>query len=469
MKGDIMEALHERYVKGVDRRNFLKLTGLAAAASALSLTTSSCQTLEKVTPVMVPGPPDSDFWKTVQGQFVLDPKKVYMNVGTTGSMPRKVLANYEAYNNLVAQRPMDFMDDLGTDIRLTTQRGKLAEQFGCNMDEMVISRNTTDGLNTAIFGLPFERGDEILLTHHEHFSLLSPLNVLQDRRGIILKEVEIPVFGLQDKEQVIEAFEKQITRRTKAIVFSHIPYQTGVRLPAKEICHLARNNGLISVVDGAHCTGMIQLDFHDMGCDFYAASGHKWQCGAGATGILYIRNHGDNLPEFWAQNSCWYQMSAQPLNNDRALIQDIAGLFMSRGQDNFPAILAMLDACDMWEEIGRDRIEAHVCGLSSYLKKRIKKKFGDSVALFAPDIPEFTSGLTSFNPFKNMNDKKKIVEFVDRLKKELGYIVRFTGFHLQAGDEKQTFAVRISTHLFHDHKQIDGLVDAMHRIYREMA
>jgi len=463
-----MKSLREKDTTSMNRRNFLKLTGFAAAAGALSLTTS-CQSTGEMAPAMDPGLPDDAFWRTVQDQFVLDPKSVYMNIGTTGSMPRSVLVNYERYNDLVARRPMDSMNDLGIDMGMTKQREKLAKQFGCARNEITISRNTTDGLNTVFFGVPFEKGDEILLTHHEHFSALSPLHILQDRFGVILKEVEIPVMDLKNKGQVIEAFKKQITEKTKAITFSHIPYKTGVRLPAKEICHLARDNGLISIVDGAHCTGMIQLDFHDMGCDFYAASGHKWQCGPGATGILYIRNHGDELPEIWAHNSCLYQIVGQPFKNDRARIEDIAGIFTYRGQENLPAVLSLLDACDMWEEIGRDRIEAYVCELSSYLKKRIREEFGESVSLFAPDIPEFSSGLTSFNPFANMNDKEKIVDFTDRLKRESGYVVRFTEFHLHRDDPEQTFAIRISTHLFHDRTQIDGLVDAMHQLYRKMA
>ena len=88
--------------------------------------------------------------------------------------------------------------------------------------------------------------------------------------------------------------------------------------------------------------------------------------------------------------------------------------------------------------------------------------------LFSPDIPEFTSGLTSFNPFPDTGDQKKIEEFVDSLK-EAGYVIRFTDFHLQVEDPKPTFALRISTHLFHDRVQIDGLVDTMDRLYRETA
>jgi selenocysteine lyase/cysteine desulfurase len=105
--------------------------------------------------------------------------------------------------------------------------------------------------------------------------------VLKDRYGVVLVEAQIPVLDLASSEQIIEVFRKKITNKTKAILFSHITYKTGARLPAKAICKLARENGLISIVDGAHCTGMIELNFRDIGCDFYCASGHKWQCGPG--------------------------------------------------------------------------------------------------------------------------------------------------------------------------------------------
>jgi isopenicillin-N epimerase len=449
----------------MDRRNFFKLTGVAASGGVLAL---SCKPEKTAAPTIDHGLPDKAFWKAVRDQFVLDPKQVYMNIGTTGAMPRRVLENFNRYNHVVARHPMGFMDELGWEFGIPKQREKLGRQFGCAMDEISPSRNTTDALNTVLFGLPFGKGDEILLTHHEHVSALSPLNVLRDRYGVVLTEVEIPVLDLVSAGQIVEAFRKKISTRTKALVFSHIPYKTGVRLPAGALCRLAREQGLISIVDGAHCPGMIELDFHTMGCDFYAASGHKWQCGPGATGILYMRNHGDNLPKIWPQNSAMYQLSAQPVDNDRSRIKDISGLFVLRGQENYPAFQAMLDACDLWEEIGRDRIEAYDCGLSSYLKKRLKAAFGDSAALFSPDIPEFTSGLTSFNPFPDIHDQKKIQDFVDRLAAE-GFVIRSTEFNLHLSDPKPAFALRISTHLFHDERRIDDAVAAMAGLYRKMA
>jgi isopenicillin-N epimerase len=463
-----MKMSPKRNIENKGRRSFLKLLGIAAAGGAIGLNTACRSAAGKIPATIDHTLSEKRFWKTVQEQFVLDPDQVYMNIGTTGAMPMRVLENYDRYNRVVARHPMGFMDELGWDFGLHKQRESLSRQFGCTKDEIIFTRNTTDGLNTVLFGLPFERGDEILITHHEHVSALSQLNILKDRFGVVLTEVEIPVLDLEQGDQVVEAFRKQISDKTRMILFSHIPYKTGVRLPAEAICKVARDNGLISVVDGAHCTGMIELDFNKMGCDFYAASGHKWQCGPGATGILYIRNHGDNLPLLWPNNSCLYQYVSQPVNNDRLRIKDFSSLFGLRGQENYPALQSLLDACDLWEEIGRGRVEAYVCVLSSYLKKKIRQTFGDAVLLFSPDIPEFTTGLTSFNPFRDVNDQKKIEEFVDRLKKEMGYVIRSTEFHLHSEDPKPAFALRISIHLFHDQTQVDGVVDAMYRLWKTM-
>lgn len=122
----------------------------------------------------------------------------------------------------------------------------------------------------------------------------------------------------------------------------------------------------------------------------------------------------------------------------------------------------------MWEKIGRDRIENYVCGLSSYLKQKLNRKFGGSGTFFAPDLPEFTSGLTSINPFDDVTDRDLINTLVNRLQEETGYQIRSTNFNLSIGDPDQTYSLRISTHLFHNKKQIDGLVNAMYDIYMEM-
>jgi isopenicillin-N epimerase len=450
---------------GISRRDFFKLSGMAAAGGALGMAVAGRASANAWSPN--PDLKDGQFWHHVRKQFIIDPRVVYMNIGTTGAMPRQVLENYAAYNRLAAFHPRTFESELGAAFGLPAQRQLLAAQFGCQPDEICLSRNTTDGLDAIVYGLAFNAGDEILITHHEHIAALSPLNVIQDRYGVQITPVRIPVLDTAEAGQFVDAFQEAITPATKAILFSHITYKTGTRLPAKALCQMARENGLISIVDGAHAPGMIELDFNDLGCDFYASPGHKWQCGPGSTGILYLRNQGDNLPEFWTQNSSLYTIFVQPTGNTRGQF-DIAYTLQYRGQLNIPAQLAMVDACNMWEQIGRDRIEAYVCGLSSYLKQAIADRFGPDVTLFSPDIPEFTSGLTSFNPFDNLQDGGLISTFVNRLQEEAGYQVRSTDFHLEPDDALSTYAVRISTHLFHNTAMIDGLADAMFDIYQDM-
>ncbi|BBO82990.1 aminotransferase [Desulfosarcina ovata subsp. sediminis] len=449
--------------KGLDRtlsrRNFFKVSGMAAAGAAFGLGLSSVSHAAKP-PTVSTVSNDTDYWQWVQDQFVLDPDIVYMNLGTTGSMPLRVLEKYNDYNILNARHPRTFESELGATFGLEDQRATLAAQFGCNTDEICLTRNTTDGLDAVVNGLEFNEGDEILITHHEHIGALSPLNVLQDRYGVILTEVEIPVLNVTDKDQFVNAFEDKISDNTKAILFSHITYKTGTRLPAKALCKLARKKGLISIVDGAHAPGMIELDFHDIGCDFYAAAGHKWQCGPGATGILYLRNGGRDLPTFWTQNSSLYTYTAQSYARGE---YDIAYSLQYRGQLNIPAHLAMLESCALWEEIGRGRIEEYVCGLGSYLKQRLRDKFGSTGTLFSPDLPGFTTGLTAFNPFAEITDADLITTMVDSLH-EKGYQVRYTNFRVKLKDAKDAYALRISTHLFHNRQQIDGLVDAIYDV-----
>lgn len=447
---------------GLSRRNFIKMTSMVAAGTSLYLslpTDSWAGGIPKYDPNNCKG-----YWYWIKNQFILDREITYMNTGTTGSLPRRILRKYNRYNRLAAQHPRTFESELNAGFGLWDQRETLAPQFGCNVDEICLSRNATDGLDAIIFGLEFSAGDEILYTNLEHIGALSPLNVIKDRFGVILTGVDIPVLGVTDKEQFVEAFADKITSNTKAILFSHIDYKTGVRFPAKELCTLARDNGLISIIDGAQAPGMIQLDFHDIGCDFYAASGHKWQCGPGSTGFLYLRNQGDNLPTFWTQNSAMYTFAVAPYGNVRGTF-DIAYSLQYRGQLNIPAQLALMDSCAMWEEIGRDRIEEYVCDLSSYLKQKLADKFGGAGTFFSPDLPEFNTGITSFNPFSDTTDGELINTLVANLQEEAGYQIRSTNFNLYFGAPSPTYTLRISTHLFNNKNQIDGLVDAMYDIW----
>jgi selenocysteine lyase/cysteine desulfurase len=135
---------------------------------------------------------------------------------------------------------------------------------------------------------------------------------------------------------------------------------------------------------------------------------------------------------------------------------------------NYPAKRALKDVCDLWDKIGRQRIEDYVLSLSAHCKQKIQEVFGDIGTLFSPDIPELSSGLTAFNPFEDPTDSTNIVTFRDRLRDEYGFIIRSTNFKIKLDDLKDNYALRISTHLFHNHQQVEDLVDAMYDLYQDM-
>ena len=383
-------------------------------------------------------------------------------------MPRSVLDSYDNYNRLVARDPASMGGEWGGFPYTAGLVERMAPQFGANADELVLSRNTTDGMCSIIEGLNLQPGDVVLHSHHEHVAAESPLHVVAQRQGVQLITVEIPVFPTSPAEYV-QAFADAIAASPtlpRLLVFSHITYKTGARLPAKAICELAANMGIPTLVDGAHTFGMIDLDLHDIGCDFYAGSGHKWQCGPGATGILYVRDNLARLQAFWSDRSEVFW----PINSSLAeySVFPLATRLQYVGNDNYPAKRALADACDFWAMIGRDRIEARVLGLSAYCKALIRDTFGHTATVYSPDLPELSSGITSFNPFTDRTDLATLNRFRDRLRDEYGFIIRTTDFKVRLSDPVEEHALRISTHLFHGERDVEGLVESMWYLFQDM-
>ncbi|ACA88535.1 aminotransferase class V-fold PLP-dependent enzyme [Shewanella woodyi] len=452
---------------GLNRRSFLKTsTGLVlAGAGTMMFPSVAAAKADELGPTQFRGHnSDHKLWKKVRKEFVLNKRTTYMNVGTSGSMPKSILKSYAKTNEMISANP--WQSNIPT-IELARQ---VAPGFGADEHELVLSRNTTDGMNSIINGLQFEEGDVVLTTHHEHPGATIPLKHVSERYNVEVVEVEIPVYTGENQvseDDFVNAFADAVAEygsRVRLIVFSHVTYTTGTSLPAKRICkEVAIPNRIPTLIDGAHTPGMLNLNFHDIDCDFYSGAGHKWQCGPGATGILYIRDNAQRLAEFWNDRPT-------PLwcINSSSSSTAIQARFQSIGQDNYPAKQALADACAMWEEIGRDVIEERVLDLSELCKQELFDTF-PYANFYAPNIRELSSGLTTFNPFYDQHDGELLTQFRDRLHEEYGYIVRTTSFYNKKDDMQKIQTIRISTHLFHDEDDVIGLVKAMKRLYRNMA
>jgi L-cysteine/cystine lyase len=221
----------------------------------------------------------------------------YMNAGTNGPIS---LAAHEA---MLAAAQLELEQGrIGRNIYpeiIQSQRNArtlFAGLLGAESSEIALTRNTTEGMNTALMGISWRPGDEVVTTQIEHANLFSALGLLAHRHGVIVRTIDIGNGGMD----VLAAIERALTPRTRVIAISHVQWSTGAVMPLKEISALARQRGILTVVDAAQSAGQIPIDLHALEVDAYALAGQKWLCGPIGSGALYVRKEtiGDILPTY---------------------------------------------------------------------------------------------------------------------------------------------------------------------------
>jgi isopenicillin-N epimerase len=342
----------------LDRRRFLTTgSGLAAA---IALPRDLFRQLERV-PSRLPDAalhdkdPDA-YWAAIRKKFVIPRDEIYLNNGTVGSCPEPVLrAVFDGYNTLEQMADADPEDYPIWGYGPWNQfRDPLAEFVGCKRDEIALVRNSTEGNSYMANGIDMKPGDEVLMTDQEHPGGEHPWNLKAKRYGIVVKKVALPK-PVKDGAQVLNLFNDAITDRTRVIFFSHITTATGVVLPAKDLCALARSKGILSVVDGAHVTGMMRLNVTDIGCDAYSSSPHKWLQAPKGVGYLYVRD--DVIDRVW--NTIVTEGWDDPKIR--------AERFQRIGTSNVPSLWGLAAAIKFANEMGLERIEARHRQLADYI------------------------------------------------------------------------------------------------------
>lgn len=438
------------------RRDFLKTMTVAAGGLALlSVPLARGAEASQLDVLSNQSASGTGFWNHIRSRFVLDPRITHMNTGTEGAMPREVIAKLNDYLIEFASNPMQAAA-LSADYSYFQQRNRerVAAFTGARADEIVLTTNTTEGMNVVIHGLNLNPGDEVITTLHDHSAGVSPLQVLRDRSGIVVKQIALPS-PAASRGEIVDLFRRAITSNTKVISFCHINFTTGLRMPVRELCDMARTYGLISIVDGAHALGMVELNFRDLGCDFYSCAGHKWLNAPPGTGVLFIRDAARNPYRLWPMMTEIYGFPGP-----------VSTLLQVRGQQNTPAIKAMGNAMDFQEAIGKARIEARVVALSRYLKTRVLEEWGP-INLLTPLDEELSTGITAFVPSANRDDRyvgSRLSAIVTALREQYRIYIRSVNFFDLAGDTRRTYALRVSTHIFNDERDIDALVAALREV-----
>jgi selenocysteine lyase/cysteine desulfurase len=347
-----------------DRRIFLKQAAVMAGAfstSSLFAQTHAAEwsranaALGAATPEAAAQ--DEDYWSVIQRAYSVNPNLINLNNGGVSPSPIVVQEAVERYNKLSNEGPSYYMWRILDEGR-EPLREKLAGLAGVQPGEVAINRNSTEALNTVIYGLDLKRGDEVVGTKQDYPNMIEAYRQRAMRDGIVYKQISFD-FPLEDDEQIVKAFEAAMTPRTRLVHVTHMVNWVGQTLPVRKIADMAHAHGAEVLCDGAHSFGLMDFKVPDLGCDYFGTSLHKFLSAPIGTGMLWIK--ADKIAGVY------------PLTcNDKPLSADIRK-FETLGTRSFPLEQGIGEAINFHMGIGPKRKEARIRYLKDYWASQVKE------------------------------------------------------------------------------------------------
>jgi len=285
-----------------DRRKFIQqLTAAGFAFGANSLFNQihaaeiehAGRKVSHLTPQQLAG--DEDYWSVIQQAYTVDSNIIELNNGGVSPSPRIVQEAVEQYNKLTNQGPSYYMWRI-VDQGREPLRQKLAALAGCDAEEIAVNRNSTEALNTVIYGLNLQRGDEVLGTKQDYPNMINAWKQRATREGIVYKQISFD-FPIENDEQIVAAFENAITAKTKILHVTHMINWVGQILPVRKIADMAHAKGIEVLVDGAHSFGLIDFKIPDLHADYFGTSLHKFLSAPIGSGMLWIKK--EKIQNIW--------------------------------------------------------------------------------------------------------------------------------------------------------------------------
>ena len=223
----------------------------------------------------------------IKQNFLLDKNITFLNHGSYGSCPIPVFEDYQKWQRKLEKQPVEFLtNDLWE--ALKHSRVTLSKFVGCDEDEVLFFSNPTSAIANVINSLNLNDGDEVLMTDHEYGALVRQWNLWGEKNNIRIKQQKVPI-PVTSKDMFINNFWRGVSKKTKVIFISQITSPTAIIFPVKEIVDLAKNKGILTIIDGAHVPGHIDLNIHSLGCDFFTGAIHKWLCGPKGSSFLFVK------------------------------------------------------------------------------------------------------------------------------------------------------------------------------------
>jgi isopenicillin-N epimerase len=293
---------------------------------------------------------DEDFWFEAQNAFTLDRSYINLNNGGVSPSPRIVQEAMKRALDYSNQSPVYHMWQV-LEPQIESVRRRLAAAFGCDTEEMAITRNASESLENVMLGMDLQPGDEVLTTLQDYPRMITTWKQRERRDKIVLKTFSIPTPPASLGE-LTRLFERNITPRTRVILVSHITFATGQIFPVRDVCRLGRERGIEVIVDGAHAFAQWPFTRDDLECDYYGTSLHKWLLAPHGTGFLYVRK--SKIGKIWP-----LMAAAEKQRDDIRKFEEI-GTHPAANHN------AIADALTFHEGIGADRKAARL----RYLKAR---------------------------------------------------------------------------------------------------
>lgn len=309
---------------------------------------------------------DEDFWGWVRESYTVSPNVINLNNGGVSPQPKVVQDAHIRYYQYCNEAPSYYMWRI-LDAGREGLREKLAETCGVDADEIAINRNSTEGLNTIIFGLNLKAGDEVVLSKYDYPNMMNAWKQREKRDGIKLNWIEVPQ-PIEDDKAIVKLYEDAITPRTKIVHITHMINWTGNIVPVKAIADMAHAKGCEVIVDAAHSFAQVDFKFRDTGADYLATSLHKWMCAPFGSGVLYIKK--EKIKNIWALLS-----ATEPDGGDIRKFEIL-------GTRSFASEMAIGAAVDFHNVIGIKRKEARLRYLKNYWYEKVKD---------LPKVKQYTS------------------------------------------------------------------------------
>ena len=417
----------------MNRRDFARL--FAAGGSAALLGHPALKGLARRAPsapvVRATGTARAVDWDEVRARFLMPPELSVMNAANLCPSPASTLQAVYDFTERMDREPVPSFRGEMHGVKEPT-RDRLAEFLGVTPEEILIARNTSEANNWVSTGLQLGQGDEVVIVSDNHPSNNLAWKAKGQRFGYTVREIE-PLSPHPGADYYVQAFRDAITPSTRVIAFTHLTNTGGDLFPVQELCALARERGVFSVVDGAQSFGLFNIDLSEVQPDFYSGSAHKWPCGPKETGVLYVsaRVH----DRFWPTIYSAY-------GGQRGLARTHEGL----GQRDEPAIRALGVQIEFLQEIGMAEVEARSRELATALVEELSAL--DGVHMWTSTDPARRAAVVTFRPGELSGG-----DVVAALERD-GIVAAARGGSDRPG-------VRLSPHFYNSHTDVERAVSAI--------